>query len=514
MSLLKPPGRFCVQKGAVTRFGAQTAFAVVMLFAMATASPDRAAAQADFSTSGPFDTHNMTLLDQKSPRELGLTDLSIVADIWGWTDPLNGEEYIIAAADAHNVPRVIEGADQAAALYQPIGGVVFARLAGDGEILPLGVWRHPDLAQTDHGDVQVYANHAYVSGEAPGYGLVIFDLTLLRERTPCLSPEDCAGPALNDLPDFAVVKTSLSDLKGRQVSINNSHNLTIDEASGFMAIHAADTAKDATQRKRRALSTKVLKINPGDPRNPVVLTDLNRYSHDGVITRYHGPDPAHQGKIIMALANGYKHFVGLVNVTEFVQNPKNGPSIYQLTEVDGETVGIKKLSRLTTYAGDEFGHQLALSEDHRYIFFNDETQMQGALSARQIVFDIAALKVPEEIFQCFYDVETGTHDGYVAGGLLFNSNYTSGLRVVDVGDVEGSLCRDDLLNEVAYIDTEPRLNSFSDVLQFKLSDDVTLQAFSDFSGTWGNYPFFASGTIVVSDFFNGIFAVTLDLPDD
>ena len=103
--------------------------------------------------------------------------------------------------------------------------------------------------------------------------------------------------------------------------------------------------------------------------------------------------------------------------------------------------------------------------------------------------------------------------GHPAGDYLFNGNYTSGLRVVDVSDVANAMCLDGRLNELAYIDTEPRLNSFSGVLTFDVSANVTLQSFSDFAGIWGNYPYFESGHIVMSDFFNGLFSVELDLPE-
>jgi choice-of-anchor B domain-containing protein len=469
-------------------------------------------AQVDFSTNGPFPTQNVILLDQKSPRDLGLIDAPILADLWGWTDPENGEEYVIVTADAEHVPFAIRVEEEAPSVYNPVGGVAFAKLSPSGDILPLGVWRHPTVTHTDHGDVQVFANHAYVTGESPGYGLVIFDLTKLRGRDPCGSPEECNGAGLNELSGFALVRTSLRDTVGGDVEMSAGHNLTIDEASGYMAIHTANTFKDDRQGKFRARSTKILKIDPADPTDPLLLADLNKASHDGWITRYHGPDREHRGKIIMLLANGYKHEFIEANDKEVLNNPKNGPSIYQLTDADG-TFHVRKLSQLVTYENDDFGHQLALSEDHRFIFFNDENQFQTPGPARQMVFDISQLKWPKELFQCFYSVESVSHDGYVVGNYLFNGNYTSGLRVVDVSDVEGSMCAAGHLNEVASIDTEPRLNSFADVLTFDVSPDVTLQSYSDYAGVWGNYPYFKSGFIVMADFFNGLFSVKLDLPE-
>ncbi len=465
----------------------------------------------DFSTSGPFTANNITLVDQKTPSELGLIDGPIMSDIWGWTDPLTGEEYVIAASDAHHAPFPIKGEDEAEAIYHPRGGVVFARLTAAGEIRPLGVWRHPTLEETDHGDVQVFANHAYVSGESPGYGLLIFDLVKLRGLPPCASSLDCAETLLNDVPGFGLVKTSLADEAGREFPYSNSHNLTIDEATGFMAIHAASDFKDDRQGKLRPKSTWVLKIDPAAPKNPILLADLNRASHDGLIVRYQGPDAQHQGKVLLFLSNGYKHDVIEINQTEVLKNPKNGPSVFQLTGADGATVRIKKLSQQITYANDDFGHQLALSEDHRYVFFNDEAQYPGNF-ARQIVFDFASLSKPILLYQCLYPVDSVTHDAYVVGDYLISGNYASGLRVVDISSVETTTCVDGVLNEAAWIDTEPRLNAIDDELTFEITPEVTLNSSAPFAGVWGNYPYFKSGFIVMNDFYNGIFSVKLDIP--
>ena len=76
----------------------------------------------------------MVLLDQKTPRELGFDDVPILSDIWGWTDPMDGTEYAIVASDARHVPFPISGEDQVASLYEPIGGVAFARMSPGGEI--------------------------------------------------------------------------------------------------------------------------------------------------------------------------------------------------------------------------------------------------------------------------------------------------------------------------------------------------------------------------------------------
>jgi choice-of-anchor B domain-containing protein len=177
------------------------------------------------------------------------------------------------------------------------------------------------------------------------------------------------------------------------------------------------------------------------------------------------------------------------------------------------TSGLKqKLSQQITYANDDFGHQLALSQDQRYVFFNDEAQTVPGNPARQIVFDFKSLSKPVALYQCLYPVDSITHDAYVVGKCLISGNYASGLRVVDISAVETTTCVGGEVNEVAWIDTEPRLNAISDQLVFGIAPDVTLNSTAPFAGIWGNYPYFKSGFIVVSDFYNGIFSVKIAIP--
>ena len=69
---------------------------------------------------------------------------------------------------------------------------------------------------------------------------------------------------------------------------------------------------------------------------------------------------------------------------------------------------------------------------------------------------------------------------YIHGDLMYQSSYVSGLRIVDVSDPENP-------KEVAYFDTVPYDES------------------PGFNGSWSNYPFFESGTIVVTSGKEGVF---------
>ena len=74
---------------------------------------------------------------------------------------------------------------------------------------------------------------------------------------------------------------------------------------------------------------------------------------------------------------------------------------------------------------------------------------------------------------------------FYRGNLAYESNYCAGLRILDVSNIkEGNL------TEVGYFDVSPNCD-----------------APSFFEGAWSSYPFFASGTIVMSTIDRGLFVL-------
>ena len=74
------------------------------------------------------------------------------------------------------------------------------------------------------------------------------------------------------------------------------------------------------------------------------------------------------------------------------------------------------------------------------------------------------------------------HNLYVRGNQMYQSNYLSGLRILDIS-------RSDQPGRVGFFDTVP-------------GDDAP-----GFDGSWSNYPYFKSGTIVVTSSREGLFLV-------
>jgi len=96
------------------------------------------------------------------------------------------------------------------------------------------------------------------------------------------------------------------------------------------------------------------------------------------------------------------------------------------------------------------------------------------------------LDAPRHLF--FYSASTNSidHNMYVRGDLVYQANYTSGLRVLEFGDLSGME-----LAERWFFDTHP-------------GGDQRV-----FDGAWSVYPFLPSGNIIVSDISSGLFVLTI-----
>ena len=97
------------------------------------------------------------------------------------------------------------------------------------------------------------------------------------------------------------------------------------------------------------------------------------------------------------------------------------------------------------------------------------------------MWDIDDLDDPILAKEHIGETEASDHNLYVRGRFMYQSNYVAGLRVIDISDRENPV-------EVGYFDTVP----------WGENDP-------GFAGSWSNYPFFESGTIVVSSIKEGLF---------
>jgi choice-of-anchor B domain-containing protein len=103
-----------------------------------------------------------------------------------------------------------------------------------------------------------------------------------------------------------------------------------------------------------------------------------------------------------------------------------------------------------------------------------------------LIFDFNDLDNP--VLSSTYTGPTAAidHNGYVKDGKYYLSNYTAGLRVLDIANIGQS---SNAMTERGFFDTHPEGNGAS------------------FNGVWSVYPYFESGNIIISDINRGLFIV-------
>jgi choice-of-anchor B domain-containing protein len=345
-----------------------------------------------------------------------------VNDMWGWTDPRTGHEYaLIGRIDGTAFVDVTD----------PLHPVYVGQLPKTAAA-HISVWR----------DIKVYKNYAFIVSDGAGnHGVQIFDLTRLRNarNMPVTFTEDA-----------------------HYDRIHSAHNIVIDTATGF-AYTVGNSSGGET------CGGGLHMINIQDPRHPAFAGCFadpatgragTGYTHDAQCVVYHGPDRRYQGHEICF--NSSETALGIADVTD-----KAHP---------------KALAR-GTYPNVGYTHQGWLTEDQRYFYMDDELdELQGLTDGtRTLIWDVTDLEDPVLAAQYVSKDRATDHNLYVRGHYVYESNYVSGLRILDISNPKQPV-------EVGYFDT------------FPVGEDAP-----GFDGSWSNYPFFKSGTIVVTSMTEGIF---------
>ena len=293
-------------------------------------------------------------------------------------------------------------------------------------------------------DIKVYNDHAFIVADGAGqHGMQVFDLTQLREMTE--------GP---------VTYSATAHYDG----IASAHNIVINEDTGF-AYSVGSSGGGET------CGGGLHMINIQDPLSPTFAgcfadTGTGRsgtgYSHDAQCVIYNGPDSDYRGHEICFNSN------------------ETALSISDVTDKDS-TIAISN----ATYPNVAYAHQGWLTDDQAYFFMNDELdELQGgAASTRTLIWDVTDLDDPQLLKEHLSEVISSDHNLYIQDNLMYQSNYESGLRIFDISDVANPV-------EVGFFDTVPHNpDKFG------------------FGGSWSNYPFFESGSIIVTSGNEGLFIV-------
>ena len=347
-------------------------------------------------------------------------------DIWGWTDPETGTEYaLVGRTDG--------------AAFVDVSDPTNPQFVGE---LPLtdgarvNSWR----------DIKVYKDHAYVVADNAGdHGMQVFDLTRLRDV---------------DAEDMPV--TFDHDVLYERV--NSVHNIVINKESGYAYAVGSSGGGETC-------GGGLHMINIQDPKNPTFegcFADPSTgrsgtgYSHDAQCVMYDGPDTEYQGREICIGLN--ETAISVADVTD-----KDNPKAISTAE----------------YPDYGYVHQGWFDEQQRYFYQNDELdEAQGKVeNTRTLVWDLQDLDNPKLVNQLALPEKSIDHNLYVKGSTMYQSNYKSGLRILDISDRENP-------EEVAHFDTQP------------YDENGT-----GFQGSWSNYPYFESGIIVVSSIGEGLFVL-------
>lgn len=283
-------------------------------------------------------------------------------------------------------------------------------------------------------DLKVYNNYAFiVADRASTHGMQVFDLTKLRN--------------VSNPPE-----TFNSD--AQYTNFGSAHNIVINEDSGYA--YAVGTSRQGT------FAGGPLFIDIQNPLSPVDAGGFFGYSHDAQVITYNGPDTEHNGKEILIGSNEFE--ITIVDVTD-----KSNP--IELSTISYNNVG--------------YTHQGWFTEDMTYFILGDELDEKDlGTNTRTIVFDFTDLDNPKYHMEYLGASAAIDHNGYVKGDSYFQANYTAGMRILDISNIENKS-----ITETAFFDTHPESNS------------------TNFNGAWSVYPYLPSGNIIISDIDRGLFIV-------
>jgi choice-of-anchor B domain-containing protein len=342
--------------------------------------------------------------------------------MWGWTDPKTGKEYALVGRNEGT--SFVDVSDPNNPVY--VGTLPMTEGA------QASVWR----------DIKVYDNHAFIVADNAGtHGMQIVDLTDLREfdGTP-ITLEEAA----------------------HYDEIHSAHNVVINEDTGFAYVVGSSGGG-------QTCGGGLHMVNIQDPTNPTFagcFSDPSTgrsgtgYTHDAQCVVYEGPDEEYQGQEICIGAN--ETAISVADVTD-KENPKAVAT--------------------ASYPDYAYVHQGWLTEDHRYFFQNDELdELTGNVEeTRTLVWDMTDLDDPQFVREFYLGNPASDHNLYIKDDTMYQSNYVSGLQVVDVSDPENPV-------KIGSFDTHP------------FGEDAP-----GFAGTWSNYPYFDSGIVVMTSSREGLF---------
>lgn len=316
-------------------------------------------------------------------------------------------------------------------------------------------------------DVKVHDDHALIVSEQNDSGMLVVDLTELRDVTPGTTAWDAA----------------LIEPVAHYTEFGGAHNIAVNTATATAYALGTDTCEGGLHM--------IDVSSPAEPTFAGCFAD-DGYTHDAQCTIYTGTDREHRGSEICFAFN--EDTVTIVDVTD-----KSAP--VQLARISYATAG--------------YTHQGWLTPDQRFLVFNDELDEDPVLGAGTVdntttyMVELRDLDDPrwqdEEVGDDNDGVQTYEHRSvsidhnlYITGertrgALVWEANYNAGLRVFRTSILG---LRAGEMDEVAFFDVDPA------------QDTPT------YGGAWNVFPFFDSGTVIVSALDEGLYVLTPTFDSD
>jgi len=248
--------------------------------------------------------------------------------------------------------------------------------------------------------------------------------------------------------DMSTLPDSVTLVYDDDEFVQNSHNIYIEEGILYM-VTPRTIGPDPTGFRMLDLTV--------DPANPTLIGD------------FYLPSDGSQGDHI--------HDLYVKNDKAYCSNGNAGFFVYDVTDKNNVSI----LAKIDAYTEQGYNHNSWMSEDCSTIFFTDETWGMGIKS-----YDITDLE--NITLNTIFRTDSGAiaHNVLVHGNMLYVSYYHDGVVVFDITDPANPTL-------VAQYDTFDEQNGYH-----------------SYQGAWGVYPYLPSGTILVSDFENGLFVLTMD----
>jgi choice-of-anchor B domain-containing protein len=372
---------------------------------------------------------NIELLGFLPITELGGARGVRLNDIWGWTDPESGREYALVGRT--NGTSFVDVTEPSTPRY--LGDLPMTEGA------QANAWR----------DIKVYRDHAFIVADGAGpHGMQVFDLTRLRSVQN--APVTFTADAHYD-------------------RIASAHNIVMNEETGTAFAVGVNSGGEVCGGGLHMIDVR-------EPKRPTFLGCFSDprtgnagtgYSHDAQCVTYSGPHQKYAGREICFGSN--ETALSIADVTD-----RSSP------------VALSRAS----YPNVQYSHQGWLTPDQRYFYMNDEgDEVSGVVPrTRTIVWDVSDLDDPQVVGEFMGETPASDHNLYIVGDTMYQSNYSSGLRIIDISDRRNP-------REIGFFDSVPAGNDAA-----------------GFVGSWSNYPYFRSGTIIFTSIGEGLFIVRTRRP--